>query len=95
MLHTTWGYKPKKRIQTMTHGVLHDTYRSGPQTKKEDTNYDAWCAACCIPLALLVELLLLSIEIVSFVLTFLESAIFLAFCLFPWLLKFGWSYLDF
>ena len=29
----------------MMHGVLHVAYHSGPQTKKEDTNYDA-CSVC-------------------------------------------------
>ena len=44
-LHSTRGHKPKKRIQIMAHGVLHVAYHSGPQTKKEDTNYDA-CSVC-------------------------------------------------
>ena len=45
MCHQTTLAKKRKMIQLMTHGVLHVAYHSGPQTKKEDTNYDA-CSVC-------------------------------------------------
>ena len=44
---------------------------------------------------LVVELLLLSIKIFSFVVEVLLSAVWLICCLCEWLLKCGWSYLDF